>query len=113
VKPLHLWSAGVDRAAMAIPPSPEQVALEKELEAARATYGAVVKEVSAKERERVARELFTDPESVGLVVIAAGSPRALEIEAAEQRVRAIQRRIAVLEADRDFKIRAWRDKHGM
>jgi hypothetical protein len=111
--PLHLWSAGADRAALAIPPSSEQLELEAKLVVARQNYEKVIGEVAKEERKRVARESFADPDGItGPVVILAGSTGATRIGEAEQQISAIRVQVAKLEAHREFKMRQWREKHG-
>src|SRR5882672_2207508 len=110
-KGLETWSPGFDRAAIAIPPSPEQLELEAKLETARKTYETVQREVVDAERKRVAKEGFMDPDSVGMILIRSGSAAMARIDAAEADVRAIQSRISALERDRDFRMRQWREKH--
>jgi hypothetical protein len=110
--PLNVWSAGTDRAALAIPPSREQLELEAKLAIARVDYERVIHDVGAEERRAEAKRSFADVESVGVVIVRAGSPGAERIDAASAAIRVIADRIAILERERDFKMRQWREKHG-
>jgi hypothetical protein len=110
--PLHLWSAGADRAAIAIPPSREQLELEAKLDLARADWERIAREVGAEQHKADAKSMFADPESVGPPTIRLGSPGAKRMEAAEAAIGVIAGRIAVLERKRDFEMRQWREKHG-